>query len=175
MIEALALLLTAGPTVHLSPSGVDTGSGTAGAPVRTLARALEIVRGKGGKLVLAPGDYPQTDTLELGEKESGIRIEGGGKARILGGKVVKGWRPVTDPAILERLAPAARDHVREVGLEEAGLTPGTLKYRGFADGKANSALELFADGKPMQIARYPNVGEWAETEAKIDGKTFSYS
>ncbi|CAN5394909.1 hypothetical protein BH11ARM2_BH11ARM2_10570 [soil metagenome] len=178
LIGGLALLFTAVSTVYVSPSGTDTRTGTTGSPVRTLGRALEIVRKAPPKasrrIVLAPGDYSVAGTIELGGHDSGLRIEGSGRARLLGGKTVTGWKPVTDSAVLARLAPAARGKVLEVGLAKAGLTPGTLRYRGFADGKAASALELFFNGRPMQIARYPNAGAWAYTAAKVDAKTFAY-
>lgn len=173
------LLIAAPPlTVYASPQGADARAGTPSAPVRSVERALEIVRkrpaGAPARIVLAPGDYPVGGTIELGERNGNLSIEGAGKARLLGGKAVRGGSPVADPATLARLAPAARQKVVEVDLKRAGLTPGELRLRGFHDGKPASALELFFDGKPMTLARWPNVGAYAATAAKVDERTFAY-
>jgi hypothetical protein len=176
MVIGLVFLAAQGGMIHVSPMGADGNAGTLAKPLRTLARALEIARkGPQKRIRLAAGDYPVEGTIELGAEDRGIVIEGDGKARLLGGKRIDGWRKLTDPKVKERLAPDAREKVVWVDLATVGLNPGELRRRGFYDNKPASALEVFFAGKPMQIARWPNVGEWARVEAAKGPKAFSYS
>lgn len=164
--------------VYVSPKGDDRESGsTLGRPVRTLARALQVTKGNPSlktQIILAPGDYPVTESLEVKRDHGPITFVGNGKAQVIGGRSVKGWKPVTASAILNRLSPEARKSVQVVSLATAGLTPGTLRSRGFHDGKAISALELFADGEPMTLSRWPNRGSYTETVESLGPKSFRY-
>lgn len=176
MVSSLVILAAQGLTVYASPAGSDGNSGGAGRPVRSLARALEVARARTAtRIRLAPGDYPVTKTVEIGAADSGLTLEGGGKARILGGRRIAGWQKVTNSAIRERLAPEARDRVRWVDLAKNGLNAGELRVRGFHDGRAASALEVFQDGRPMQIARWPNAGQWAQIAEVKGEQTFAYA
>ena len=178
MIEVLALLVTASFTVYASPSGADSNPGSLAKPVRTLARAINIVRkdrnGRAALISLAGGDYPSTGSTVLSEIDGNLVIDGHGKARILGGVAVSKSSKVVDPDILSRLSGPARTSVRVADLNALGLDAGTLRYRGFADGNAVSALELFSNGEPMTLARYPNKGKWLDVDAVVNPKTFYY-
>lgn len=175
MLFGLVLLSSQVLTVYVSPAGADGNSGGLGRPVRTLERALEVARERtAGRILLAPGDYSVSETVEIGAADSGLIVDGGGKARILGGKRLAGWKKVTDPAVRERLSPEARDKVVWVDLAKNGLNAGELRLRGFHDGNAASAVEVFVDGRPMQIARWPNAGEWARTGEAKGERTFAF-
>lgn len=176
MLSGLVFLATRGAAVFVAPTGADGNFGTAGRPVRTLARALEIAREKQARRIqMAPGDYPVSGSLELGVQDRGLTIEGGGKARLLGGRRIRVWRGDIDPAIRARLSPEARGKVVWTDLAVYGLDGGELRRRGFADSKPASALELFYGGRPMQIARWPNAGDWARVEAPKGEKGFTYA
>ncbi|MBC8010035.1 MAG: right-handed parallel beta-helix repeat-containing protein, partial [Burkholderiales bacterium] len=92
-------------------------------------------------------------------------------------------RPLADPALLARLAPEARPHVREVDL--SGLD---LRNAGRLPDYARDTADLFAvflDGKRLPLSRWPN-GEYGYTTMKrvvssgsfrartTDGGTFEY-
>lgn len=172
MIDAL-LLLSLPLTIYASPNGIDTNLGTSKAPVRSVARAVELARAKHAAVVhLAKGDYPLAKSLALGAANSNLRIEGDG-ARLLGGKVITGWKSISDRETMKRLTPEARTHVQVVEIKD--LDPGMLRYRGFVDGKAASALELFFNSLPMTLARYPNVGKWESLDSVPSPKTFGYA
>ena len=71
--------------------------------------------------------------------------------------------PLTDEAVLARLAPETRGKVLSLDLASAGLTdlpPYPSKYRG-----APPVPELFCNDERMRVARWPNAG-WA-TIARI--------
>ena len=99
--------------------------------------------------------------------------------RVDGGQEVSGWTPVTDPATLDRLDPAARGHVLQADLKAQGITNyGTLSRRGFGLPVTPAALELFFNDAPMTLARWPNAGQWATvagTAADQGADHFTYS
>jgi hypothetical protein len=89
---------------------------------------------------------------DSGTAESPIiyRAAPGEEVRVLGGEVVTGFRPVTDPTVLSRLDESARGKVVEADLRALDITD-----YGSAGG---GGLELFFGEKPMPLARWPNEG-----------------
>ncbi|MBT7163085.1 MAG: hypothetical protein HN904_09920, partial [Victivallales bacterium] len=118
---------------------------------------------------ISPGIYPRTVPFELDERDSGTpdapiiyRGMPGGKVRFLGGQIIapQHARRVTDPAIRQRIiSEEARDQTRVIDLRALGITEyGTMRARGFRRPYVNPGLELFIDGTPMHLARWPNKG-----------------
>lgn len=157
--------------VHVVPPEAELPHVPDGEPVvRTLAeapgvlRVLRRERGGPGEAVLHPGDHVLDEGAVLTAEDSGtpdsptvVRAEAG--ARLLGGRRLTGWKPVSDPAVLARLPEAARGHVLEADLSAAGISDfGTQRARGFGRPSEPAALELFVDGAPMHPARWPNEG-----------------
>lgn len=169
-------------TLHVSPDGDDGWSGKLAqpnsaktdGPVATLTKARELVRiarhfGPGSEppitIALAAGTYFLDKPVEFTAADSGsavapLLIEGTGSVRLLGGRRITGFLPVTDPAIQARLAPAAREKVVVADLAAQGITDfGQLKSRGFSRPQTPAALELFFNDQPMTLARWPNAGK----------------
>ncbi|MBT3287279.1 MAG: hypothetical protein HN380_08025, partial [Victivallales bacterium] len=159
--------------VHVAPDGNDAGDGSRARPFKTLARARDAVRALKGKVKGAicvrvhSGEYPVTETLALTAEDSGTaeapvvyRAEEMGKAVLYGGARVSGLEPVTDPAILARLPKEGRGKVWQADLRAQGITDyGALRVRGgIGQPPAPPTLELFVDGQPMTLARWPNKG-----------------
>lgn len=184
-----------GPTVfHVAQDGNDTNPGTAGKPFTTLEAARKAVMAhlagqgpgeQGIRILVKGGEYGFTAPLVLDKTCSGapgapVRFEAYGDkpARLIGGKVVTGFAPVTDEAALKRLPEKARGKVLQTDLRAQGITDfGTMRPRGMGRPGAPSCLELFLDGEPMQIARWPN-DDWAiiaDTPAGKDGGRFAYA
>lgn len=153
--------------------GQDDNPGTRSRPFATLERARDAVRTfkrnsgwpKGGVTVsLRGGVYTRTTTFDLSAEDSGVagapavyRAFPGEVVRIMGGKIIGGFRPVKDPAILARLDPVARGRVLQTDLRRQGITDfGQLHSRGFGRPGVPAHLELFFGGKPMPLARWPN-------------------
>ena len=135
-------------------------------PFATLERAREEIRNIKQAEKMPEGDvtveirggvYQREQPFQLSEADSGsedvpvaYRASEGEEVRMVGGKVVKDFRPVTDPAILERLSPEARGNVLQADLKELGI--GDF-------GEVNGGgLELFFNHEPMTLARWPNEG-----------------
>lgn len=165
--------------VYVSPDGSDDNPGTKRKPFATLERARDAVREikragaiprDGLTVWLRGGDYCRTQSLQLTAEDSGApgapivwRSYRNERARLLGGRVIKGFRPVTDGAVLARLDENVRDKVLEVDLRAIGIEDyGSLQSRGFGRPAAPAHGELFFGGRPMTLARWPNEGDWEQ-------------
>jgi hypothetical protein len=122
------------------------------------------------------GVYPCRQTLRFQQEDSGTpeapvtyRAYEGESPRFIGGRRITGFNPVGNSAIRDRLPEEARDHVQVVNLRDHGVTDfGKLSPRGFG-GSGQAALELFYNGDPMPLARWPNQG-WMTIESLPDGQ-----
>lgn len=176
----------------VAPGGDDRGPGTLERPFRTLERARDAIReGRRSAALSGPvqvlvrgGTYQLARTFELSEPDSGspeapvsYRPYKNEEVRLTGGREISGFTPVVDPAVLDRLPTSARGKVLQVDLWALGIRDfGEMKPRGFAKANIPAGLELFFDGRPMQLARWPNSG-WARVAAASGepGETrFSY-
>ncbi len=170
---------------YVAPDGDDGNPGTQAEPFATLGAARAAVRDRiatsgvpvgGLTVVLRGGRYPLEAPFELGAEDSGeagspVVYCGylGEEARIVGGVEL-------DPAsfalvhefdaVWDRLDPAAQGHVMRLNLAMVTNEFGTLEPRGFGD-DADAALELFVDGEPMQLARWPDKVEAADVDLAI--------
>ncbi len=159
--------------VYVDPAGDDDAAGTPADPVASLTAARDKVRalragGTAGPVgvIVRAGEYPVTAPLELTAEDSGsegaptvYRAAEPGGAVFYGGTRLSGFTPVTDPAILARLPEAARGKVMQCDLRAAGVTDyGELAVRGIGQPPSPPTLELYIDGKPMTVARWPNEG-----------------
>lgn len=160
-------------TVYVAPDGDDTQDGSAGHPLATLVKARDRVRALKAKgvagpigVILKPGEYPVRETLILSEADSGsdaspivYKAERMGSVTLYGGRRLSGFRRVTDPAILARLPPEARDQVVVCDLNALGITDfGKLAVRGFGQPPSPPTIELYFNGQPLTLARWPNEG-----------------
>ena len=161
--------------LYVAPGGSDAGTGSQANPFATLTAARAAIRAMkvtgalpAGRVTiyLRGGEYPLKETFTLDALDSGTpearityRAYPGETARIIGGARITGFALVTDPAVLERLDPAAREHVVQVDLRAHGITDfGALHSRGFGRPMTPAHLELFCNGQVMQLARWPHDG-----------------
>jgi len=160
------------PTVvfHVAPSGNDFAKGSAEKPFRTLECARDAIRKlkkthggtlpKGGvKIILAGGTYPIQRTFALTSEDSGTletpiiyQAKPGQKPILAGGVQIKKWKPISDPQLRTKLDASVRDNVLQADLKGAGIT-------NFGDAtQLRRRPELFANGQPQTLARWPNEG-----------------
>ena len=135
-------------------------------PFATLERARDEIRKLKSRNALPPGgirvlvgggiyalDKTLTFTTEdSGKTESPIVYQAvpGQSVRILGGRVLRGFVPVTDASVVKRLDESARGKVMQADLRAQGVTSyGTA---------AGGGLELFFHEQPMPVSRWPNQG-----------------
>jgi hypothetical protein len=166
---------------HVAVNGDDSWSGRqpdparAGAdgPFRTLERARDAIRALkaagglpagGVSVTLRGGRYELRQPFMLEAVDSGTaeapvvyQAAAGEEVRLIGGRVISGWRPVADAAVLNRLAPSARGKVLQADLRAQGLTDlPPLTAPAWAE--SDAGLELFFRDAPMTLARWPNEG-----------------
>jgi hypothetical protein len=176
--------------IFVAPTGDDANKGTEQEPVATLSRARDQVRqlrraGAQGPIAVnvLPGEYLVAETLKLTREDSGqpnapviYRATEPGKAIFYGGARINGFEVVTNPAILERLPVEARGKVVQCDLRAQGIKDyGKLVVRGFGQAPPPPTLELFVNGEPMTLARWPNQGfvgisKLVEPGSKPEGK-----
>jgi hypothetical protein len=189
-------------TCFVAPNGNDQWSGhlptpnAAGTdgPFATLARARDAARQArgtsharlmGATINLRAGTYRLEQPFSLEAQDSGSKIAPtvyrayrNEEVRIVGGQEVRGWQPVTDTDVLDRIDPAARGHVLQTDLHAQGITDyGHLTPRGFSRPTTPAALELFFQDRPMTLARWPNGDEWATIKGVpkgAEGGVFTY-
>jgi len=191
----------AGLEFHVSPNGNDGPAGTLAEPLRTLSKARDAIRrakSSGNDLadsvtvIAHEGTYWLPEPFELGAEDGGTatapivyRAEDGGTVRFNGGIPLRpgDFRPVTDQEILDRLPQertgrlVAYRFTAEQHLRFAPPWPDTW----WTEPGLDACNELFADGRRLPLARWPNddytaFGEIVEPASEA-GKTpeFKYT
>jgi hypothetical protein len=172
-----------GLVFYVAPGGNDAWSGRRAAPNAartdgpwaTLQRARDGIRQlrqagplpAGGVVVeLAGGVYEMAAPLELDKQDSGTdaapivyRAKSKQEVRLVGGRVVTGWKPVTDPAVLAKLEPVARGKVLQADLRKLGVKDLGQMTAGHTWAQSVAGLELFFQDQPMTLAQ-PRVREY---------------
>jgi tetratricopeptide (TPR) repeat protein len=163
--------------LYVATDGELDDPGTEEKPLGSLSQAVEKIRqlrrdnkiGPGGVQVLVRGgEYPVTESLKLTEADSGtaeapvvLRAYPGEKPVFTGGVTLKGFKPVDDPEILRRLPEESRGKVVQVDLKKLGISqlpPMGRRGYGCTGPDAKPWVELYVDGKPQTLARWPNDG-----------------
>ena len=155
---------------HVSPAGNDRANGSAEKPFRTLECARDAVRSlkknhggvlpKGGvKILIDGGVYPLQRTLNLTSEDSGTaeapifyHAKSDQRPIFHGGKHITKWKPISDARLRDKLDPSVRDKVLEADLKALGVT-----HLGDAT-QLRRQPELFVNGQPQTLARWPNEG-----------------
>jgi len=157
---------------HVANGGATAaaGAGSEAKPFRTLAQARHAIRdlkkANGGKLpkggvrvAIRGGVYPARDTFHLAAEDSGTaeapvvyQARAGETPVFDGGIRIPAWRPISDAALREKLHPAVRGRVVEADLKALGV-----KDLGDAT-DLRLRPELYCDGVPQTLARWPNEG-----------------
>ncbi len=168
-------------SLYVSTAGNDSWSGTLATPndartdgpFATLERARDAIRAaqkagtlptEGATVFLRGGDYYRDSSFALEAQDSapdGAAIRytaySGERPRLLGGKAVGPFSPVTDTAILQRIQTAAQPNVVRADLSNLGINDyGDRTYHGRPT--PNPGLEFFYGGARMTPARWPNEG-----------------
>lgn len=162
--------------IHISKSGKDENIGTAEYPVASLEAAKALVRKynstakgkKDVKVIIHQGTYDLAESLVLGEMDGGsaehpIIWTGapGEKVSITGGKTISGkkFKPLKDQTLLKRLSQDAGAKVMVIDLKKEGIENyGKHHQYGHSLPVISSTLEVFFNGEPLTLARYPNKG-----------------
>ncbi len=167
-----------GEVFHVATTGSDTNPGTIHLPFATLERAQDAVRQRGSdvdrQVIVHSGDYEIRSPLTFNPGDSGTpshpvlwRAAMGENVRLVGGRALPAGsgKTISDMAILNRLDPSARAHIRVVNLQALGMTklpPFPIAYHGAPPGP-----ELFVNDQRLLLARWPNTG-WTTIQRIIE-------
>jgi len=171
----LAASCSDGLDLYVSPDGCDDHTGVIDAPLRTVEGAQEAVRAyrqanglpRGGVTVwLRGGVYSQRRTLhftaEDGGKEGAPVVYKAYPAESVlfsGGQEIR-FEPLGNSNIKARIR-APHDQIVQADLKAQGVDDfGSRKATGFGRATQPAPLELFFNGEPMTLARYPNDQQW---------------
>jgi len=168
------------PAVKLfvSPKGDDKNPGTKDQPFATLERARDEIRAQriqnpkskiqnSVTVFVRGGEYVVKQTFKLTAEDSGMEqapvvyTAFGKETPLFTGSVrVTGFTRVTDPAVLARLPEESRGKVWQADLKAQGVSDlGKFEPKGtYGARRRQPMLELFFNGKPLEIARWPNDG-----------------
>jgi len=173
--------------IFVSPTGSNGGTGTESSPFQTLERARAVIRSMNARnalpaggvtVTLRGGDYQRDASFELKQEDSGTaaapityRAYPGEDVRLTGGRVLDGddFTPAGTEGAGARLSPEARTKVVQYNLGAAGITDlGGILQTGYGLPRGDEPAEIFFDGAPMTVARYPNAGTFAKVGKVID-------
>ncbi len=161
--------------IFIATNGSDnSGTGSIKKPFATLERARDEIRKhknkenveKNFQVNLREGTYFRNQTFELNEKDSGfvdapivysayknenVIIHGGIKIP------VENATKINNTKILSRFNSTARNKIVEIDLKSLGITNyGVMRPVGFARPFGPTWAEIFVNGKPFSLARWPN-------------------
>lgn len=175
--------------IYVSADAAAGGNGEQSTPFRSLNEARDFMRATrhanklGGNntvtVHIGDGVYRLDDTFELTSEDSGVaeapvrwRAEHLGRARIQGGVALdaKAFHAVVDESVRSRLDESVRDQVRVLDLSE--VVPGEFDQFQTAFRGTPAGPWLYVNGRPMTLARWPNVDAaesgWASFSKAID-------
>ncbi len=177
IIFLLVINQAMGQQFYVSPSGHDTYTGAANAPVASLSKAQLLIKkfkaanpNYVGDIVvhIGAGNYELQqgfvlDEAVTGSKQTPIIWRGANKEDVIisGGKKIKSsaFKKVSDPAILIRVGKTAGAALYQVSLKELGiLNFGKHQSYGHGQPVVPAPLELFFNNEPLTLAHYPNSG-----------------
>jgi len=173
--------------LHVATHGAGNGNGLKDSPFGSIAQARDHIRtlrsespeslAHGVEVMVAGGTYILAETLSFVAEDSGVdgapvvyRANPAEPVILSGGPTwaITEFQSVRDPQVLQRIPPAARSAVVQLNLKERGIyNYGALPLYGhsmqFLQAKTHYrrgpvAPELFFDGQPLLLARYPNEG-----------------
>lgn len=172
-------------TLYVSPEGHDSAEGTLANPFKTVRMALlkakEYKMSQVVEIVLRAGVYEQATTIEVNRSNILIRPYQNEEVIISGGRRIpqKYLSPIKDKAVLSRLQPQVRKRVKEIDFKNHGISMANLHATGFGRPSEAAWTEIFADGQPLLISRWPNdstvsIGKIYESGIAKDGKEVPY-
>lgn len=155
-------------TVFVSAQGNDLSDGSIDKPFRTIEKAMDFIReerlmgvSKPCSILIRGGDYYITRAIEFTEEDSSLTIApyNNEKVRFTGGISIdpKDVLPVSDTEMGKLFQEKNRANIMMVQLKKLGIIDyGNLHPVGFNRPVKPIWMELFINGKPGHLSRWPN-------------------
>jgi len=152
--------------VFVSPNGNPSGDGSLQHPFMSVQQAVDIIdkiEDNSIEILLREGRYDIAKTIEINHtnwqnKKVVIRPYGDGKVSVSGGKNIRlsHARKVTDKMATRRIQKEYLSKIKVIDLKKEGVVATGLMPVGFSRPSVPAWTELFIDGKPMRLSRWPN-------------------
>ncbi|MCX7706111.1 MAG: right-handed parallel beta-helix repeat-containing protein [bacterium] len=130
-------------------------------PFLTIQRAIDEAKKQKQSSVIIEimqGTYDVFDKIQINSLGN-VAIKGKeGHVIITGGQKIGRWEKIKDNGILNKLNENVRDKVFKANLKEIGITDFGDFYQPSWAVSSGSQMQLYFNGKPMQIARWPDEG-----------------
>ena len=144
--------------IYVSSCGNDENDGSENWPLKSISKAkdkAETIQGR-VEVRISGGEYRFSDTLILSEKSENIRFVGYGDDKVVfsGVEEITDFDDVTDEKILKLLPLSTKNKIKCVDMSEYG----DLGQMPIMGNTTNVKIEPYADGKPMNIAKFPDDG-----------------
>lgn len=168
MLQMVATTGFSVKNVVVAPDGNDAGDGSLKHPFLTLGKARDFIREKrleGAEdlfvIQLRGGDYSFSASVEFDNQDQNLKIMPykQEKVRFFGGSVIDpaNARPVVGTANAALFGAESQSRIRMIDLKKLGITDyGELFQVGFGHPLKPSWMELFVNGKPYHLSRWPN-------------------
>jgi hypothetical protein len=176
--------------IYVSKNGNDSWSGRipepdknlTDGPFKTLERAIkeiqEIKKKKSPEesiIIEIDGTYQFDKKITLSSDVSGnpsapLIIKGKKGVIFNGGIEIKKWEKIKEKEILDKLNPEARKYVLRANLKDYGINDFGDFFQPNWYNSSGSQIQLYFNGKPMKIARWPDEGFSYTGEITGNGK-----
>lgn len=155
-------------TLYVSPTGSDTASGAAGAPLRSVQEALSRLSGGAsaeapGEILLYGGEYRMRESIVIKASHLILRAVPGETPVLTGSADLPAERfvPLSEArgpafAAKDRVPASARDHVFAYDLAADGIPVGAILKNGFNWPQRACYPELICGGAVQTLAQWPN-------------------
>lgn len=168
-------------TIYVAPKGNDRSIGTISRPLRTIQAALQKANSVSGEekveIVLRAGLYEQDSTLVVRRSNLSVHPYKNEQVVISGGRKIapKHLKKVTRQSVLDKLQPQAKKQIREIDFKALGIKIADLHASGFGRSSQSAWTEVFINGNPLHLSRWPNdsmvlIGNIKESGISKDGK-----
>jgi hypothetical protein len=161
LISQSGILFSQKATFYVSPAGNDNSAGTIAKPLKTFAGAVTRVKeykashpAAEAEVQFLDGEYFIEKQVLLNQQTDNTLFTAApdAKPRFLGSRKLTGWEKVTDKKVLEPVDPEVRNKLLVLDLGKAGITDAGDPI------KKGKRPDLFLDGKPQVLSRWPNSG-----------------
>lgn len=160
------LVVSAQHGIYVSPKGSSFGDGSKQRPFQEIQQAVDYaakVADDDVEILLHGGSYNLVSTIEIhSEKWKNRRMVikpyNNEKVSISGGKniLLSNAKKVTDPTAVRRIQKEFLSKIKVIDLKKESVTTTDLMPVGFGRPSLPAWTELFVDGKPMNLSRWPN-------------------
>lgn len=148
-------------TYYVSPKGNDRADGTLTRPFKTPQRAIDRAEEHGSdtvEILFRGGVYQLASSLRIKHENLVLRPYRSEKVSFTGGVLLgkDQAKPIKDPSVRKLLQEEVKDKAREIDVRALGMTLAGITPKGFGRAALPSWSELFVNGKPQHVARWPN-------------------